>query len=123
MEGERAVFVFVRNAKGCLVRKCCGTCAKRILGYKGHISCKKDNMYINDMDLCEDWVMSRAKRRHINKPGKVKSKDYLMFVQRIRLQEVKDIEEGKMKLKDMASNPSLRKRYEAETGLSPYLIK
>ena len=53
----------------------------------------------------------------------VKRHEYLMMVFEARMQEREAIENGILLPEDMATLDSLRKRFEAETGLSPFVIR
>ena len=54
--------------------------------------------------------------------GRVKRREYLMFVLAIRTLEQDAIDDGIMKPEDITLNAVLRKRFEEIYGLSPYLI-
>ena len=55
--------------------------------------------------------------------GKVKRREYLMFVFEVRMQEREAIDDGILLPEDAATLDTLRQRFEQETGLSPFVIR
>ena len=104
-----------------LMKKCCASCQHREIEENGCRLCTKMQIYVKQNDVCSNWRKSSGFKK--GPMGKVKRREYLMFVKVVRMVEMEAVEDGKLLPEDMASVDSLRKLFEEETGLSPFVIQ
>ena len=71
---------------------------------------------------CQKWAVAEGLAQTHWHMGKVKRREYLVFVFEIRMQEREAIDNGILLPEDVETLDSLRRRFEEETGLSPYVI-
>ena len=72
---------------------------------------------------CPKWAVTDGLARQDWQMGKVKRREYLMFVFEVRMQEREAIDDGILLPEDVATLDTLRQRFEQETGLSPFVIR
>jgi hypothetical protein len=71
---------------------------------------------------CKQWEMAEGLKNVRRRQGKIKRLEYLLFVQDVRTEEQEAIDNGNMIPEEMSTLDSIRKRFEEETGLSPFII-
>ena len=103
------------------LKKCCASCQHREIEENGSRLCTKMQLYVKQKFVCSDWRKSRGFKK--GPMGKVKRREYLTFVKVIRVVEMEAIEEGTLQPKDITPAETLRRLFEEETGLSPFVIR
>lgn len=106
----------VKNQCGIEIRKSCSTCMHRCEDGDGCQICKLTGANVTGADLCSGWKMAEGYQHVGRKKGKIKKKEYLMFVQMQREQEDKAIEQGILFEEDCKTSEELRTLYEEEFG-------
>lgn len=106
----------VKNPCGIEIRKSCSTCMHRCEDDEGCQMCKLSGANVTGADLCSAWKMAEGYQQAGRKRGKIKKKEYLMFVQMQREQEDKAIEQGILFEEDCKTSEELRTLYEEEFG-------
>ena len=79
-------------------------------------------LVVEQLMVCPKWRMAEGLMNAGRSKGKIKRYEYLVFVFEVRMQEREAIDNGILLSEDVATLDSLRKRFEEETGLSPYVI-
>ena len=106
----------VKNVCGIEVRKSCSTCPFRSEESEGMQICTKLGIYVKGTDLCSGWKMAPFYEKVGTDKGKIKKKEYLMFVQMQREQEYEAIERGEMMEEERLTVKELRAMYEQQHG-------
>lgn len=70
---------FIRNAFGVSVKKCCASCAFKVLDNSRRL-CKKGEGSVPSNWLCEDWDMAEGLKKAGRGGGNIKKKEYLYNV-------------------------------------------
>ena len=100
----------------CTIRKSCTTCMHRFEDDEECQMCKLTGVSVDGIDLCSGWKMAEGYQQAGRKRGKIKKKEYLMFVQMQREQEHKAIKQGILKEEECKTSEELRAMYEEEFG-------
>ena len=111
-----------RNSHYINVRRMCASCHRRTVDDEGDRICEPTQKMVEQKSKCRYWQMSAAMMNAGKGLGRIKRREYLMFVIEVRMQEREAIDNGVLLPEDMETLDSLRKRFEAETGLSPFVI-
>ena len=82
-----------RNAQGIKVKRCCLSCTHKFYDSRGFRHCDLCLLQVNQKDGCDHWKMHAALQQAGLRPGKVKRKDYLRFVLKVRQEEKELLEE------------------------------
>ena len=106
----------VKTPCGIEIRKSCSTCMHRCEDGDGCQICKLTGANVTGADLCSGWKMAEGYQHVGRKKGKIKKKEYLMFVQMQREQEDKAIKQGILFEEDCMTSEELRAMYEKEFG-------
>ena len=114
--------VMLVNRYGITVKKCCASCQHKCTDTDGRRICGLMQIVVEQKFDCPKWELAEGQQNAGRSGGKVKRREYLMFVFETRMQEQEAIEAGKMLPTEVATLDSLRKRFEEMTGLSPYMI-
>ena len=112
----------VRNAYGVKVKKCCASCLHKCVDNDGTRICEKLELKVEQRFKCKQWEMAEGLKNVRRRQGKIKRLEYLLFVQDVRTEEQEAIDKGNMIPEEMSTLDSIRKRFEEETGLSPFII-
>ena len=112
----------MRNQHGIEIRKCCASCQHKCTDTDGRRICGLMQIVVEQKFDCPKWELTEGQQNAGRSGGKVKRREYLMFVFETRMQEQEAIEAGMMLPTEVATLDSLRKRFEEMTGLSPYMI-
>lgn len=103
-----------------MVKQCCASCQHREILEDGTRLCKQMQLYVKRKYVCSKWKKSK---RFKNGPmGKVKRREYLLFVMAVRAMEQDAIDNELIRPEDVCSVRMLRQRFEEIFGLSPYII-
>ena len=79
-------------------------------------------LVVEQLMVCPKWRMAEGLMNAGRSKGKIKRYEYLVFVFEVRMQEREAIDNGILLPEDVETLDSLRRRFEEETGLSPYVI-
>lgn len=104
------------------IKRCCASCQQREVEKDGTRICTLMQIVVKHQFVCSRWQANKQLANVRLGGGKVKRYEYLMFMQAFRIQEQIDIEQGLLQPEDEMPAEELRKRFESETGLSPYVI-
>ena len=77
----------VRNAHGCKIKKCCASCQHKCIESDGTRVCASMMLKVQQKFKCKKWQMSDGLKNAGKCDGKVKRKEYLIYVQEIRSAE------------------------------------
>lgn len=80
MEENKTKKAFYRNGYGVPIVMCCASCAHKLFDKGGLRVCTKGEGVIRTSYLCSDWVVSPKLDNAGKGGGKVKKKNYLLFV-------------------------------------------
>lgn len=109
--------------KKIIFKTCCASCMHKQIQNDGSRLCELEGLLVESQHTCEQWEVNASMVKTEDRGmGKVKRHEYLMFVLETRTLERQAVDEGTMSPDDMSTLDSLRKRFEEETGLSPFLI-
>ena len=100
-----------KNRCGIEFKKCCCTCKHRCPEADSKSTCLELGIEVASTDLCRGWKMAPSYEQVGMNKGKVKSREYLMWVLEQRVQETRDIEAGLMDEEDRRSVEELRKEF------------
>ena len=79
-------------------------------------------LVVEQLMVCPKWRMAEGLMNAGRSKGKIKRYEYLVFVFEVRMQEREAIDNGILLPEDVETLDSLRRRFEEETGLSPFVI-
>jgi hypothetical protein len=122
MQSEKFQQKSMRNQHGAEIKKCCASCQHKENGNDGGRICSLMQIAVGQQFTCPQWAVADGLMNAGRSQGKVKRREYLMFVFETRMQEREAIDSGLMLPEEMATLDSLRERFEKETGLSPFII-
>ena len=105
------------------IRCCCASCQRKEVNNVGIRICSLMQIQVSQQMKCPKWAVDKQLRQFAIGMGQVKRREYLVFVLGIRMKEQEAIDNGALLPDDVATLDSLRKRFEAETGLSPFVIR
>ena len=100
-----------KNESGIRIRKMCASCHYKTVDNEGARSCLLTQLRVEQQHVCEKWLMSDGMRHAGYSGGKVKRREYLLFVFELRMQGCED------------TLDTIRRRFEEETGLSPFILR
>ena len=92
------------------IKECCASCRHKTIENDGSRVCSLMQIMVKQQFRCQKWAVTDGLAQRERHMGKVKRREYLMFVFEIRMQGCDD------------TLDSLRQRFELETGLSPFVI-
>ena len=101
----------MKNVCGIEFKKCCCTCKNRCPEADSKSTCLELGIEVASTDLCSSWKVAPCYEKVGMNKGKVKSRDYLMWVLEQRVQETRDIEAGLLDEEDRMSVEELRKKW------------
>lgn len=104
----------IRNAQGIKVKRCCLSCTHKFYDSRGRRLCDLCQLKVGVKDGCDSWEMHAALQQAGLRPGKVKRKDYLRFVMKVRSEEKKLLEQGQITLKESKTVEQLRTEFGKE---------
>ena len=86
--------VSVRNSYDVKVKRCCASCQHKCIKSDGTRFCALKMAVVEQKHKCKQWQMSDGMKNAGIEDGKVKRKEYLIYVQEIRSAEIDDIQNG-----------------------------
>ena len=100
------------------IKVCCASCAHKCVSNEGLQICKPFRKYVYRTNSCEFWLMNRKLDKAGARWGKIKKKEYLKYVAKIRALESQRIEEAEAKgiTLCMLKTKTIRKKYEKLYG-------
>ena len=110
------------NQHGIVIKKCCASCQHKTVENDGTRICQLMQLKVQQKFKCQKWQPAESFSQAGSSKGKVKRREYLMFVFETRMQEREKLDQGLMSAEEVTTLDSLRKRFEEETGLSSYMI-
>ena len=110
------------NQHGIVIKKCCASCQHKKVENDGSRTCQLMELKVEQKFKCPKWEPAEHFAQAGSSKGRVKRREYLMFVFETRMQEREKLDLGLMSAEEVATLDSLRKRFEEETGLSAYII-
>ena len=122
MQRENSQQKSMRIQHGIEIKKCCASCQHKKNGNDGGRICSLMQIVVGQQFTCPKWAVADGLMNAGRSQGKVKRREYLMFVFETRMQEREAIDSGLMLPEEIATLDSLRERFEKETGLSPFII-
>ena len=104
-------FTTVTNKFGMVINQCCASCAHREFSRLMQTrKCGKHCKKVRSSFVCDDWMMNEAMQKVGGLQGQVKCREYLLFVQEIRVQEQAN------NVEEMRSIESIRAEFEERFG-------
>ena len=94
----------VRNAHGCKIKKCCASCQHKCIESDGTRVCASMMLKVQQKFKCKKWQMSDGLKNAGKCDGKVKRKEYLIYVQEIRSAERLRVGDGTSGMSDDIQN-------------------
>ena len=94
----------VRNAHGCKIKKCCASCQHKCIESDGTRVCASMMLKVQQKFKCKKWQMSDGLKNAGKCDGKVKRKEYLIYVQEIRSAERRRVGDGTSGMSDDIQN-------------------
>ena len=109
---------FAINKCGIPIGKCCASCINKCLSSTSQRTCALRGKLeeVAQDHVCNHWQMNPSLDNAGDSQGKVKKKDYLMFVMLRRRTETQSIELGIIDEEDRQSNEELREEYISKNG-------
>ena len=114
--------VSVRNAYGYKIKSLCASCQHKCIDNSGIRVCAEMMLNVEQNFNCDSWKMSEGLNNAGKSNGKVKRREYLMFIQEIRIAENDDIKKGIIKAKERKTVEEIRKMFTEKFG-SIYAIE
>ena len=108
----------VRNEQGIKVKRFCASCKDKFYNERGCRICNLRQLKVRPREVCKDWTMAQCLQQAGLRPGMVKCKEYLKFVQKVRSEEKVLLEEKRISLKQCKTAEQLR----TEFGKNIYAI-
>ena len=109
---------FATNRCGIGIRKCCASCIHKCLSSTSARTCalhgKKEE--VDQLHVCSSWDMAPSLDNAGDSQGRVKKKDFLMFVMLRRRTEDQSIELGIIDEDERLSIEDLREEYISQNG-------
>ncbi len=101
-----------KNNEQCIkIRRMCASCHYKTVDNEGGRSCIITQQMVEQQCVCKQWKMSDGMRHAGYSGGKVKRREYLLYAFELRMQGCDD------------TLDTIRRRFEEETGLSPFLLR
>ena len=100
-----------RNTQGIKVKRCCLSCTHKFYDSRGRRLCDLCQLHVGVKDGCDHWEMHTVLKQAGLRPSKVKRRDYLRFVLKVRSEEKKLLEERQITLKECKTVEQLRTEF------------
>ena len=104
----------VRNEQGIKVKRCCVSCKDKFYNERGCRICNLRQLKVRPREVCKDWTMAQCRQQAGLHQGRVKCKEYLKFVLKVRSEEKKLLEERRITLKQCKTAEQLRTEFGKE---------
>ena len=105
-----------KNAHGCKIKKCCASCQHKCIECDGTRVCASMMLKVQQKFKCKKWQMSDGLKNAGMCDGKVKRKEYLVYVQEIRSAESDDIQNGIITEQERKTLEEIRKMFTEKFG-------
>jgi len=106
----------VRNAHGCKIKKCCASCGHKCIDNEGTRVCALMMLKVQQRFKCKQWQMSDGLKNAGMSGGKVKRKEYLIYVQEIRSAESDNIQNGIITEQERKTLEEIREMFTKKYG-------
>ena len=106
----------VRNAHYCKIKKCCASCQHKCIESDGTRVCAQMMLKVQQKFKCKQWQMSDGLKNAGKCNGKVKRKEYLIYVQEIRCAESDDIKNGIITEQERKTLKEIRQMFTEKFG-------
>ena len=106
----------VRNCFGQTINCCCASCRYRDIDADGVRICLKDCEMEEGGTCCPEWKLNDGLRWAGCGRGRIKRREYLMYVQAVRNEEYLDIMKGYIEEEDMKPVEAIRSDFEEFLG-------
>ena len=105
------------------IKICCASCKQKVINNEAERICTLMEIKVSKQMKCKKWQVDKRVSQALPGKGQVKRYEYLLFVLEIRMQEQEAIDNGLLSPDNVATLDTLRKRFEAEIGRSPFVIR
>lgn len=93
---KEKVLFHTRNKHGIRMARCCMTCAYKVITEQNKLRfCMLDQLTHRRCHMCHDWQMNAQMQGAGTSGGRIKRREYLMFVLAIRCEEQEEADAGK----------------------------
>ena len=107
--------MYSENEYGMSVKKCCASCVHKALTEKlRYRKCLKHLCLVKSHNVCRDWTMNMRSKQAGASEGKVKRREYQMFLLEVREAEIKAEEQGQQV--EVKTIEEIRQLFEQEHG-------
>ena len=107
--------MYSENVYGMSVRRCCASCVhKALTGKLKYRKCLKHLCQVKAHNVCADWEMNKPSQKAGASEGKVKRREYLMYVLEVRQREAAAAKQGNRVTR--LSIGEIRQQFEEEHG-------
>lgn len=107
--------MYSENGYGMSVRRCCASCVhKALTGKLRYRKCLKHLCQVKAHNVCADWEMNKPSQKAGASEGKVKRREYLMYVLEVRQREAAAAKQGNRVTR--LSIGEIRQQFEEEHG-------
>ena len=112
---KKILKMYSENGYGMSVRRCCASCVhKALTGKLRYRKCLKHLCLTKAHNVCSDWEMNFPSRQAGASEGKVKRREYQMFLLEVREAEIKAEEQGQQV--EVKTIEEIRQLFEQEHG-------
>jgi len=112
----------VKNDCDVKVKRCCASCQHKCIDINAIRVCASMMLKVEQKFKCNRWQMSEGLNNAGKSGGKVKRKEYLLFVQEIRTKENDDIQNGILSAQECKTIEEIRQMFTEKFG-SIYAIE
>ena len=120
---ERKRITSLRNSRGIKIKRCCASCCYKEVDNDGRRVCQLMQLVVPIRFRCSNWALKATYLSAGNGGGRVKCREYLMYVRDKRLEEQVLIEQGVITPEQQISCRELRRKFNKEYGKSVYALR
>ena len=107
--------MYSENGYGMSVRRCCASCVhKALTGKLRYRKCLKHLCQVKAHNVCADWEMNKLSQKAGASEGKVKKREYQLFLLEVRQREAAAAKQGNRVTR--LSIGEIRQQFEEEHG-------
>ena len=107
--------MYSENGYGMSVRRCCASCMhKALTGKLKYRKCLKHLCLVKSHNVCRDWTMNMRSKQAGASEGKVKKREYQLFLLEVRQREAAAAKQGNRVAR--LSIGEIRQQFEEEHG-------
>lgn len=112
---KKILTMYSENEYGMSVKRCCASCVHKALTEKlSYRKCLKHLCLVKPHNVCRDWTMNMRSKQAGASEGKVKKREYQLFLLEVREAEIKAEEQGNRVTR--LSIGEIRQQFEEEHG-------